>query len=135
MERAGPYGAPQAQGTFPDKPVRIICDSAPGSATDVVVRLMGGRLSTIWGQQAVVDNRPGGGGAHCCPRRPDSGSGWVYALCGKRFDLHRTQGRAGRRAEPADRATARFLGDRFHQPAANVHCGGAHKSACSRCPS
>jgi len=53
----------QAQGTFPEKPVRIIVDSAPGSATDVSVRLMAERLSAIWGQQAVVDNRPGGGGA------------------------------------------------------------------------
>ena len=52
----------QAQGTFPEKPVRIIVDSAPGSATDVSVRLMAERLSAIWGQQAVVDNRPGGGG-------------------------------------------------------------------------
>jgi tripartite-type tricarboxylate transporter receptor subunit TctC len=52
-----------AQGTYPDKPVRIIVDSAPGSATDVAVRLMAERLSVIWGQQAVVDNRPGGGGS------------------------------------------------------------------------
>ena len=53
----------QAQNTYPEKPVRIIVDSAPGSATDVSVRLMAERLSAIWGQQAVVDNRPGGGGA------------------------------------------------------------------------
>jgi tripartite-type tricarboxylate transporter receptor subunit TctC len=52
-----------AQGSYPDKPVRIIVDSAPGSATDVAVRLMAERLSTVWGQQAVVDNRPGGGGS------------------------------------------------------------------------
>jgi tripartite-type tricarboxylate transporter receptor subunit TctC len=57
-----PAGA-QSQATYPDKPVRIICDSAPGSATDVVVRLMAERLSTVWGYQAVVDNRPGGGGS------------------------------------------------------------------------
>jgi tripartite-type tricarboxylate transporter receptor subunit TctC len=55
--------AVQAQGTYPDKPVRIIVDSAPGSATDVATRLMAERLSAIWGQQAVVDNRPGGGGS------------------------------------------------------------------------
>ena len=53
----------QAQGTYPEKPVRIIVDSAPGSATDVSVRLMAERLSAIWGHQAIVDNRPGGGGA------------------------------------------------------------------------
>jgi tripartite-type tricarboxylate transporter receptor subunit TctC len=53
----------QPQTNYPDRPVRIICDSAPGSATDVSVRLMAERLSAIWGQQAIVDNRPGGGGS------------------------------------------------------------------------
>jgi tripartite-type tricarboxylate transporter receptor subunit TctC len=53
----------QAQGSYPDKPVRIIVDSAPGSATDVAVRLMAERLSAVWGQQTVIDNRPGGGGS------------------------------------------------------------------------
>src|SRR3954447_3129412 len=52
-----------AQAGYPDKPVRIIVDSAPGSATDVTARLMAERLSEIWNQQAVVDNRPGGGGS------------------------------------------------------------------------
>jgi tripartite-type tricarboxylate transporter receptor subunit TctC len=60
---AGAKSQTVAQATYPDKPVRIISDSAPGSATDVVVRLLSARLSTVWGQQAVVDNRPGGGGS------------------------------------------------------------------------
>jgi tripartite-type tricarboxylate transporter receptor subunit TctC len=51
-----------AQDTFPDRPVRIIVDSAPGSGVDVVMRLMADRLTAIWGQQAVIDNRPGAGG-------------------------------------------------------------------------
>ncbi len=53
----------EAQGTYPEKPVRIIVDSAPGSSTDVSVRLMAERLSAIWKHQVVVDNRPGGGGS------------------------------------------------------------------------
>src|SRR5215475_11945042 len=53
----------QAQSVYPDKPVRIIVDSAPGSATDVTARLMADRLAEIWKQQTVVDNRPGGGGS------------------------------------------------------------------------
>lgn len=53
----------RAQSVYPDKPVRIIVDSAPGSATDVTSRLMADRLSEIWKQQTVVDNRPGGGGS------------------------------------------------------------------------
>jgi tripartite-type tricarboxylate transporter receptor subunit TctC len=53
----------QAQSDYPNKPVRIIIDSAPGSATDVAARLMAERLSQVWGQQAVIENRPGAGGS------------------------------------------------------------------------
>jgi tripartite-type tricarboxylate transporter receptor subunit TctC len=53
-------GAPaQAQSSYPDRPVKIINDSAPGSATDVATRLIAERLGIIWGQQPVVENRPG----------------------------------------------------------------------------
>ena len=49
---------------YPNKPVRIIVDSAPGSATDVAARLMAERLAQVWGgQQAIIDNRPGAGGS------------------------------------------------------------------------
>jgi tripartite-type tricarboxylate transporter receptor subunit TctC len=55
---------PQAQAEdFPNHPVRIITDSAPGSAIDVPVRIIAEGLSRIWGQQAVVINQPGAGGA------------------------------------------------------------------------
>jgi tripartite-type tricarboxylate transporter receptor subunit TctC len=56
-------GAQAQTEPYPSKPVRIIVDSAPGSATDVSARLMAERLSQVWGQQAVVDNRPGAGGS------------------------------------------------------------------------
>jgi tripartite-type tricarboxylate transporter receptor subunit TctC len=48
---------------YPTHPVRIITDSAPGSAVDVPVRIIAEGLSKIWGQQAVVINQPGAGGA------------------------------------------------------------------------
>jgi len=48
---------------FPTHPVRIITDSALGSAIDVPVRIIAEGLSKIWGQQAVVINQPGAGGA------------------------------------------------------------------------
>jgi tripartite-type tricarboxylate transporter receptor subunit TctC len=52
----------QAQ-TYPSHPVRLISDSAPGSAIDVTMRIIAERLGKVWGQQAVVINQPGAGGA------------------------------------------------------------------------
>jgi tripartite-type tricarboxylate transporter receptor subunit TctC len=57
-------GAPQAQAqSYPIKPVRIISDSAPGSAIDTNLRIIAQGLSDHWGQQVVIENRPGAGGA------------------------------------------------------------------------
>jgi tripartite-type tricarboxylate transporter receptor subunit TctC len=47
---------------FPAKPVRFITGAAPGSTGDVLGRVLGDQLSTLWKQTAVIDNRPGGGG-------------------------------------------------------------------------
>jgi tripartite-type tricarboxylate transporter receptor subunit TctC len=48
----------QAQ-SYPTKPVRIICTFAAGGTTDVLSRGLARRLSEIWGQQVVVENRAG----------------------------------------------------------------------------
>jgi tripartite-type tricarboxylate transporter receptor subunit TctC len=48
---------------YPDKPVRIITHSAPGGSPDALLRLVGDRLSQMWGRQVVVLNHPGAGGA------------------------------------------------------------------------
>ena len=47
--------------TYPDKPVRLIVPASPGGGLDVLSRLMAGKLSGYWGQQMIVDNRPGAG--------------------------------------------------------------------------
>lgn len=52
----------QSQGTFPTKPVRMIVAFTAGSETDFLARVVGQKLSEYWGQQVVVDNRPGAGG-------------------------------------------------------------------------
>ncbi len=49
--------------SYPARPVKIISDSAPGSAVDVTLRLIADRLSQIWGQQVLAINQPGAGGA------------------------------------------------------------------------
>ena len=48
---------------YPVRPVRIITDSAPGSAIDVILRIVADRLTQVWGQQVITVNQPGGGGA------------------------------------------------------------------------
>ena len=54
-------GAAHAQ-QYPVKPIRIIIAQAPGSATDVVSRIVGNKLSENLGQPIVIDARPGAGG-------------------------------------------------------------------------
>jgi tripartite-type tricarboxylate transporter receptor subunit TctC len=49
--------------TYPDKPIRIITHSAAGGAPDVMLRIVGDRLGALLGQQIVVLNQPGAGGA------------------------------------------------------------------------
>jgi tripartite-type tricarboxylate transporter receptor subunit TctC len=47
---------------WPTRPVRILVPFAAGGPTDLIARLVGDRLSKSWGQQVVIENRPGGGG-------------------------------------------------------------------------
>lgn len=54
-----PLGAAHAQ-TYPSRPVRVIVPFPAGGPTDVQTRILGQKLSERWGQQVVVDNRPGG---------------------------------------------------------------------------
>lgn len=54
--------AAHAQDRWPTKPIRMVVPFTPGAASDVLGRIVGQRLSEVYGQQIVIDNRPGAGG-------------------------------------------------------------------------
>lgn len=54
-------GAAAAQG-YPAKPVRVVVGFAAGSSSDVTMRILAPKLTEVWGQSVIVDNRPGAGG-------------------------------------------------------------------------
>jgi tripartite-type tricarboxylate transporter receptor subunit TctC len=52
--------AAAAAQTYPTKTVTIVVPAAPGGVTDVLARTLAQRFTAAWGQQAIVENRPGG---------------------------------------------------------------------------
>ena len=46
---------------WPSRPVRVVVPYAPGGSTDTVARIAADRLSRTWGQQVVIENKPGAG--------------------------------------------------------------------------
>ena len=61
---AAPFIATRAlaQAPWPSRPVRIIVPFPPGQAADIFARIMAERLTEIWKQQVIVENKGGGGG-------------------------------------------------------------------------
>jgi tripartite-type tricarboxylate transporter receptor subunit TctC len=48
--------------SYPSKPIRLVVPYPPGGASDVTARLIGQKLTAEWGQQVIVENRPGANG-------------------------------------------------------------------------
>lgn len=76
--------APAPAQDYPARPVRMVVPFPPGAASDFLARVLGQKLGETWGQQVVVDNRPGAGGliggtlvAHASP------DGYTIALIGQ----------------------------------------------------
>jgi tripartite-type tricarboxylate transporter receptor subunit TctC len=56
-------GPAQAQQPYPVKAVKFIVTYPPGGSSDVMARIIGKQLTEYWGQQVLVDTRPGADGA------------------------------------------------------------------------
>ena len=55
------YTAHGAEPRFPTKPIRVIIPTAPGGGSDLMMRMLGNKWTDAWGEQVVLDHRPGGG--------------------------------------------------------------------------
>jgi tripartite-type tricarboxylate transporter receptor subunit TctC len=49
--------------TYPSKPVRLIVSYPPGGSSDLMARVFGAKLTELWGQQVIVESKPGAAGA------------------------------------------------------------------------
>jgi len=77
-----PAQAQDAQ-SFPNRPVRIVVPFPAGGPTDVNIRILGQKLSEIWGQGVVIENRPGantGIGAQMVAKAPADGYTLLAAM-------------------------------------------------------
>src|SRR3989304_7621214 len=46
---------------YPNRQIRLVVPASPGGGTDIIARQLSVRLTERWGQQVIVDNRPGAG--------------------------------------------------------------------------
>lgn len=100
---------------YPVKPVRLVVPFAPGGSSDSVARMVGAKLTEAWGQQIIVENRPGAstniGSTFVARSVPDGGrenGRFAAPPCGlSRMAHDALTARGAARPEPARAATRR----------------------------
>ena len=66
---------------YPSKPIRVVVPSTPGGPPDLIMRMLGPKISASMGQQLVVDNRPGAGGvmgSNTVAKSEPDGYTWLF---------------------------------------------------------
>src|SRR6516162_2820767 len=74
--------AAQAPGDYPNRPISIIVPQAAGSGVDLQARVLAQKMGELWGQQGVVENRPGANaivGMEAAAKASPDGYTLVYA--------------------------------------------------------
>src|SRR5687767_10206063 len=72
-----------ASQSFPAKPVRFIVPAVAGGPQDLVARIVSQKLSEAWGQQLLIENRPGAGGiiaTEAGAKSPADGYTWLMNI-------------------------------------------------------
>jgi tripartite-type tricarboxylate transporter receptor subunit TctC len=73
-------------GAYPNKAIRMIVPFTPGSATDIIARIIGPKLVDKWGQPVVMDNRPSAGGIVAFKIVADApGDGYTLTTTGSNY--------------------------------------------------
>src|SRR5437879_3263267 len=71
--------------TYPAKPVKLIVTYPPGGSSDLMARVFGAKLSELWGQQVIVESKPGAAGSigmDFAARQPPDGYSFVIGNSG-----------------------------------------------------
>ena len=71
--------------TYPAKPVRLIVTYPPGGSSDLMARIFGQKLSEVWGQQVLIESKPGAAGSigmEFAARQPADGYTFVVGNIG-----------------------------------------------------
>ena len=71
--------------TYPSKPVRLIVTYPPGGSSDLMGRVLGQKLAELWGQQVIIESKPGAAGSigmEFAARQPADGYSFVIGNFG-----------------------------------------------------
>lgn len=82
---SAPPADAQPAASYPNKPLRFVVPFPPGGGTDLIARTIGQRLTELWGQAVVIDNRPGAGtniGTELVAKSPPDGYTLLLASFG-----------------------------------------------------